>query len=146
MLTGQWEGMAEAMKVLDSIVSDVCRDDVVAAALLEGVGRPMAAEMRARAPRRPPAPDMADSITAVRASEARSEPGTVTIIVGPRKSHPHGYVAKFVELGTSLLAARPFMRPTADEWEGSIPERFVRAIRPAYERAVARFARRAARA
>lgn len=143
MLTGQWEGMAEAMEALDAIVSEVARDEVLANALLSAAGRPMAADMRERAPRREPVPDMADSITAVRTTEARGEPGTVTVTIGPRKSHPHGFVAKFVELGTSTRPAHPFMRPVFDEWQSRISQEFVRAIRPAYERAVARFAKKA---
>jgi len=137
----KWDWGA-AKLALESLADELTRDKVLAGALLSGVGRPLAEEMVGACVRLPPAPDAADSIAAVVAKD-EAEAGTVTVRVGPRKSHPHSFVVRWIEKGTSKMPARPFMRPRYEEWRDQITPRFVEALRPYYKRAVAR-ARRAA--
>lgn len=141
MIGGHWTGVEGAAEALVGIASACARDEVVAAAML-AAAKPVVEDMRARAPRREPAPDMADSLDAVRITEAGGASGVVVIEIGPRRSKPHSWIARFIEFGTSKMPAQPFMRPTWDEHEGQFAARVVAAIRPAYARAVARYSRR----
>lgn len=146
MLTGQWEGFDEAMKALRDLATDMLRDDVIEAALLE-VAEPMAAEMEARlyqlVTRR--TGETGAAIVAKSRRNARAAAGEVVVTVGPGARAAAGYKVKFWELGTSLHAARPFMRLVYEEWRDQITPRFVEAIRTGHRSAVQRSEHRAKR-
>lgn len=142
MIGGRWTGHDEASKILEQIVSEVARDEVVAGAMI-AAARDVVLDMRDRAPRRSPAPDMADSIAVARSTEG-AEDGVVVVKIGPRRSAAHSWIAKLIEFGTSKMPAQPFMRPTWDEYEQGFSNRIAAAMQPAYKRAVARYARRTA--
>lgn len=149
MLGGKWDGFADIRQTLEGIISEVARDEVLQQALLDGVGKPMTEEMHTRlytvVTRRTGATGEALEARAATAEEA----GTVMVKIGPRTKGSRGGIAaagfkvKFWEFGTSRLPARPFMRPVYDEWQGRITGQFLLRIRPVYERAVARYAKRA---
>lgn len=141
MIGGKWEGLDEALAALNAIVHETSRADVAAEAMLV-VAKPIAWEMGQNARRRPPEPDMADSIVAARVDE-RQEPGVAAIEIGPRRSHPASFRVRFWEFGTAKHSADPFMRPVWDDNEPTFWRRVIAAMRPAYERAVHRHARRA---
>ncbi len=149
MIGGKWEGWDEAKAALERIASEVTRDEVLEAALLD-VTRPIAAEMGEALYTKVTrvTGETGESIEAARNKD--EEVGTVAVKIGPRTKGSRaslassGFKVKFWEFGTSRLAARPFMRPTWDAHEGSITQRFVAAIRPAYDRALAKFSRRSA--
>ena len=68
------------------------------------------------APRRSPAPDMADNIQVM---TARARPGeTAAVKMGPTTHH---WYAFFVEHGTMHMSAQPFMRPAFDQhWRSAL--------------------------
>lgn len=83
---------------------------------LEEAAEPMRRAMGAKAPRRPPHPDMADQIVTqrVRGTDAQE----VAIAVGPAKRFFYG---SFQEFGTVRHGAQPFARPAFDEnWQKSL--------------------------
>lgn len=80
-------------------------------ALLEAA-EPITVVARRMAPRRPPAPDMADSIMAMQTRRRLDVSDTETgVIIGPAKRH---FYAFFLEWGTAKMSAHPFMRPAFD--------------------------------
>lgn len=83
---------------------------------LESAAEPIRKAMAAKAPRRPPHPDMADHIITqrVRGKDAQE----VAVAVGPAKRF---FYASFQEFGTVKHGAQPFARPAFDEnWQKSL--------------------------
>lgn len=71
---------------------------------------PIQATAQRLAPRRRPAPDMADHIEI---GTARARPGeTAAVKVGPTTDHHYAF---FVEQGTVHMSAQPFLRPAFDQ-------------------------------
>jgi HK97 gp10 family phage protein len=52
-----------------------------------------------------------------------------------------GFVAGFLEFGTSHMSARPFIRPTWDAWRGSYTHALAGEIRRHFERVVRKYTR-----
>jgi hypothetical protein len=139
VIGGQWQGIDEACAILERITAETVRADVASAAMLT-VSRGVAETIAVGLPRREPAPDMADSITAARV-DTDVEPGVAVVEIGPRRSHPHAFLVKFWEFGTSKLAALGIMRSVWDETEPRFWRQVFAQMRPAYERAARRHAR-----
>jgi len=144
MIGGHWTGVTGAADALVGIATQCARDEVVAEAMMK-VFRPIVAEMAARAPRRPPAPDMAESLAVARVQDSGTPEGVVVVELGPKQGAPHAYLVRFWEFGTSRNAARPFMRPTWDEYESTFSASVTAALQKAYATVAKRFANREAR-
>lgn len=101
---------ANLAKLSTRLSKKVTRDALNAGA------EPMRAEAARLAPRRPPAPDLADHVTISAAQPANRESSAVK--VGPAREFYYGF---FQELGTMHHAAHPFMRPAFDSnWRKSL--------------------------
>jgi len=107
------EGGAQLARTLSGL-SESVRGDVLRQVLTE-VGEPMRATMATLAPRRPPAPDMADHIVITPLREIDSDRLTETeaaVAIGPARRF---FYAGFLEYGTVKMRAFPFMRPAFDQ-------------------------------
>lgn len=144
MIGGTWTGIDEALHALESVAVETVREEHVAKALLE-VTRPMAREMEARlyqlVTRR--TGETGESIEAQRV-DASGE-GTTAVEIGPRLRSAGGWRVKFWEHGTSILPARPFMRPVWEEHAGTFSRAVADSLGAAYRKAAARAARGGAR-
>jgi HK97 gp10 family phage protein len=119
MVSMQFDGGARLAKTLAALPENVS-GQVLRQALL-AVAEPMRATMASRAPRRPPAPDLADhivvspvsSIAGVDGGKAERLADTEAAVgIGPAKGY---FYASFLEYGTVKMSAQPFMRPAFDE-------------------------------
>jgi HK97 gp10 family phage protein len=99
--------LAAALNALSGRLSRKMQREALLAA-----AEPMRRDAGARAPRRAPAPDLADNIVI---SNARGEDGAVAVAIGPSKGFRHGF---FQEFGTMHHGAQPFMRPAFDGGHG----------------------------
>jgi HK97 gp10 family phage protein len=133
--------MTGATDALLDVATEVARDEVVAKAMLQ-VTRPIAAQMGdvlyQKVTRETGATGEAIEAAQVDKDET---PGVVVVELGPRKGASRGWKAKYWELGTSRLPARPFMRPTWDEHEAG----FSAAVTAALQKVYGQVARRASR-
>lgn len=100
-------GAAELEKALGELSVRVSRK--VAREALEFGGEPMRSEASNLAPRKSPAPDLADNVVIAPAKAIEGEMAAVAI--GPRKGFAYGLPQ---EIGTSRHPAQPFMRPAFD--------------------------------
>lgn len=81
---------------------------------LKKAGEPIRVRMSQNAPRRPPAPDLADNIGISVTSKVDGErisDTSAAVAIGPTKDFFYG---RFLELGTVKRPARPFARPAFD--------------------------------
>lgn len=107
MFTMRVEGGAELAKALDGLSTRLTKS-IVRDALYMG-GEPIRKVAGENAPRRAPAPDMADHIGISNAKPREDDIAAVAI--GPTKDFYYGL---FQELGTIHHAAHAFMRPAFD--------------------------------
>ena len=146
MIGGRWTGVDEAIGTLLEISSQVARDEVVAHAMLQA-SKPIVADMQIRAT------DlglyktgaMVESLAVARVTDAGTGEGVVVVELGPRLGAKHYWLVKLWERGTSKAPARPFMRPTWDEYERIFPTAVTMALRKSYETIAARYQTRVAR-
>lgn len=145
MIGGRWTGVDGAAAALADIASQVARDDVVAEAMLQSA-KPVLSDMQIRATDLGlyATGQMVEAMAVARVTDAGTGEGVVVIEIGPRRGAKHSRLVNFWEFGTSKAPARPFMRPTWDEYERVFPTAVTAALRKAYEKLAARFARRAA--
>jgi HK97 gp10 family phage protein len=142
-MTAKWSDLNEAIRTAEALGRDVATDEVIGKALLSSA-RPLLDDIVRTCPRSHVAPHVADTFV-VKVSREEREFGRSTVLVGPRPGFP-GFVASFLEFGTSKMSARPFIRPAYDSWRaGSFPGELVEAIRKQYERVVKKYVRRAAK-
>jgi HK97 gp10 family phage protein len=102
----RFEGGAKLTKALDTLALKPSQN-VMRAALKVGA-EPIRAEASMRAPRAPGAPDIADNIAI---SNAKVKGEMAAVKIGPAKGYAYGLP---LEIGTSKMQARPFMRPAFD--------------------------------
>lgn len=65
-------------------------------------------------------------------SGAKYKKGTIAFAIKPRKNKKRGitvFYGKFIEFGTSKMAAKPFMRPAYDEAEKEVLETVINDIK-----------------
>lgn len=129
MLTGTITGWPETERLLESIISEATRNDVLAAALLRAA-EPIVEIAQQHARRRSGA--MAASIAAKRVDEGADQ---VLVQVGADTNRPHWQLFHLHELGTVKKAAQPMVRPAWDEVRPAFPEKVASEIRPAFDRA-----------
>lgn len=110
MTTVTFEGgkeLAATLAALPTSVSKAIQRDALSEA-----AEPMVAVARRLAPRRSPAPDIADNIEIGLSSKTDSFGDAYTRVAwGPVKGFFYG---KFLEYGTVRMSARTFMRPAFD--------------------------------
>jgi HK97 gp10 family phage protein len=144
MITARWTGLDEAVRNAQSLGEDIAREEVLEKALVD-VGKPLRDEIVRVTPRSNQAPHVADTFIVKVSKEERSE-GRSTVLVGPSAARGSvGFVAGFLEFGTSKMPARPFIRPTWDAWRAGYSKALADEIRRHYERVVRKYTRRASR-
>jgi HK97 gp10 family phage protein len=146
VIGGQWTGVEGAAAALVGIASAVAQDDVVAEAMLQAA-KPVVADMQIRATDLGlyQTGQMVESLGAARVTDAGTGEGVVVVEIGPKRGEAHAHLVRFWEFGTSKAPARPFMRPTGDEYERIFPTAVTAALRKAYATVAARFAARGSR-
>lgn len=139
---GQWTGLQQAVRNAQALGADLARAEVLEPALLD-VGRPLRDGIVADTPRSADAPHVADTFVA-KVSKEEASFGRSTVVVGPKGGKGSiGFIAAFLEFGTSKMAARPFIRPRWDQAKGLFPRQFAAAIRKRYDRVVRKYTRKA---
>ena len=101
-------GLDDVLKKLDKLPERIQKNVVVGA--IRAATRPLVKEARLRVPK--DSGKLAKSIGVIKRKE--KDKNLVRFSVTPRKNKEHGYLAYFVEFGTSKQAAHPFMRPAAE--------------------------------
>lgn len=136
ILKAKWAGLDEAIRNVSALGKDIAEGEVIEKALVR-VGQPLKDEIARTAPRSKDQRHMADEFV-VRPSKHDREFGRTIVLVGPRAGRGSvGFVAAFVEFGTSRMRARPFIRPAFDAFRvgfvgaltGELQKQFERVVR-----------------
>lgn len=137
MFTGTFSGWPETERLLESIVNDATKKDIVAGALLKAAA-PIVDTAQGYARRR--TGRMAESIAAKRV-EGEEFGKMVVVKVGADTRKPHWQLFHLHELGTVRMSAKPMVRPAWDEERGTFPQRVGAEIKPSFDRAARTYAR-----
>jgi len=144
MITAKWTGLDEAIRNVSALGKELAEGEVIEKALVK-VGQPLRDDIVRAAPRSRDARHMADEFVVKPSKEAR-EWGRTTVLVGPRAGKGSvGFVAPFVEFGTSKMRARPFIRPAFDAFRGGFVGALTGELQKQFERVVRKYTKRAAR-
>ncbi|WP_426453848.1 HK97-gp10 family putative phage morphogenesis protein [Paenibacillus sp. S-38] len=118
------EGMDELVKRLQEMGR---KGAAIERAALQAGGEVIRSAASERAPRSNDAPHLADNITI---SKIKTSQGMKYVLVGPQKGdNSEFFYGKFLEWGTSKMAARPFLGPVAAEKQGEVIEKMKQAIK-----------------
>jgi len=140
MITAKWTGLEEALRNVEALGHDLASDEVLRPALLK-TGAPLRDEFERTSPRSNVAPHVADSFV-VKASKHEAEFGRVTVLVGPSTAKGSvGFIAPFLEFGTSKMAARPWIRPAFDAFRGGFAGALTDELQKQYARVVRKYTR-----
>ena len=124
-MKGTWTSLEDAIGEIYELGHELASTKVVLPALKEIAG-PLRDDIMRMAPRSRDTEHMADTFVVVE-SEGQ-------VLVGPHTRRGSvGWIAPFVEFGTSKMGARPFIRPSFDGWKRSFLSAFVAAARPRFE-------------
>lgn len=143
MITAKWTGLEEAVRNVEALGKELATDEVLRPALLKA-GAPLKDEIVRTAPRSRDSRHMADTFV-VKASKEEAEWGRTTVLVGPTAGKTVGFVAPFVEFGTSRMGSQPFIRPAFDAFQGSFSRVMAEQLRKQYDRVVKKYVKRAAK-
>ena len=117
MFSTKFAGGAELARTLGKL--SIAVSVKVSRDALKFAAEPVRAKAGALAPRRAPAPDLADNIVISSARVQDTEAAAVAI--GPSKAFPHGLLQ---EIGTAHHAAQPFLRPAFLSGIATVLQRF----------------------
>lgn len=144
MITAKWTGMEEAIRAAEALGRELATEEVLRPALLK-TGAPLKEEIVRTTPRSPNAPHVADTFVMKVSEEERGE-GRTTVLIGPKAGRGSvGFIAPFLEFGTSKMSARPWIRPAYDVFRGGFPGALAEQMRAQYERVVKKYTRKAAK-
>lgn len=144
MLTARWTGLEDITKKAEALGKELAEEKVLGPALVR-MAQPLREDIKRAAPRSSVAPHVADTFV-VKVGKAEREAGRLTVLVGPRAGYP-GFVAPFLEYGTSKMRARPFIRPAYDGWVAAMfPGALVVELRRQFDRVIKKYAARKAAA
>jgi hypothetical protein len=128
------KGLSELVTSLRAL-PDGLGEQALMKALIEA-GQPIVTEIIGAAPRKAPAPDMADAWCI-----KKTGPTSIAITTDSKK--PHAFLNLFHEFGTRRMGKRPFARPVWDSrWEAMV-DLFRDRLAPLVQAAARRVARRA---
>jgi len=128
------KGLSELVTSLRAL-PDGLGEQALMKALIEA-GQPIVTEIIQAAPRKAPAPDMAEAWHIV-----KTGPTSIAITTDSKK--PHAHLNLFHELGTRRMPSNPFARPVWDSRWQSLLSTFRDALAPLVQAAARRVARRA---
>jgi HK97 gp10 family phage protein len=141
-MTGKWTGLKEAIRNAEALGKELATEEVLRPALLK-TGAPLRDELERTAPRSQNAPHVAETFV-VKASKEEAGFGRTTVLVGPKAGYP-GFIAPFLEFGTSKMAARPWIRPAYDAFKDGYPGALAGHLRAQYDRVVKKYVKKAAK-
>ncbi len=137
MFTGTFTGWPETERLLDTILNEATKKDLIADAMIRAAA-PIVDTAQQLARRK--TGKMAESI-AVKRVENEEAGKQVVVKVGADTGRPHWQLFHLHELGTVKMSARPMLRPAWDENRTTFPARVGSEIEPAFARAAARHGR-----
>lgn len=144
MIGGKWTGLDEAIRNISALGREIAEDEVIGKALVQA-GKPLRDDIMRTAPRSRDNRHMADEFI-VKVSKEEKSFGRTTVLVGPRGGRGHvGFVAPFVEFGTSSQSARPFIRPAFDAFRVSFVAALVPELQKQFNRVVRKYVKKAGR-
>ncbi len=124
-MKGTWTSLEQAIGDIYELGHELASKEVVLPALKE-IAEPLREDIVRMAPRSKDSEHMADTFVVVE-NEGQ-------VLVGPHTQKGSvGWIAPFVEFGTSKMGARPFIRPSYDAWKRGFLAAFVAAARPRFE-------------
>lgn len=140
MITSKLTGLEETQRAIRGL-GEFGSHEVMLAAIKPSANE-LAEKMRSTIPRR-------TGLTAedikVRESSDSKDGGKVELQVGGgRGSRGRAFIMRFMEFGTFNQPARPFMRPAWDQVRGHLIADVTARLRPAFEKVVRKYAKRAA--
>lgn len=144
VITGRWTGLDQAVRNAALLGKEIGNQEVLEKALVE-IGKPLRDDIAHDCPRSPDAPHVAETFVVVPSKEARAS-GEAVVRVGPKNAKGSvGFVAAFLEFGTSKMSPRPFIRPNYDRFKGGYARAAAAAIQKHFERVVRKYTNRAAK-
>lgn len=143
-MTAKWTGLEEAIRNAQQLGHELATEEVLRPALLK-TGAPLKEDIVRTTPRSPDAPHVADTFVMKVSAEER-DLGRTTVLIGPSAAKGSvGFIAPFLEFGTSKMAARPWIRPAYDAFRGGFAGALAEQMRVQYERVVKKYTKRAVR-
>lgn len=142
-ITAKWTGLEEAFRNAAALGKELATEEVLGPALLR-VGGPLKDEIVRTAPHSKDQVHMADTFI-VKASKFHREFGRTVVLVGPKAGKGVGFVAPFVEFGTSFQPPRPFIRPAFDWFQAGFAGALTAQLQKQYERVVRKYTKKAAK-
>ncbi len=136
MITAKWTNLEEVIRNVEALGREMATEEVLLPGL-KAAGKELRDDIVRAAPRSKIAPHMADTFVVKPSKEAR-EFGRTTVLVGP-SVRSVGFVAGFVEFGTSHMRAQPFIRPAFDAFQGWFPTMLADHLRRQYQRVVKKY-------
>lgn len=141
MITAKWTGLDEAIRAASALGHELASEEVLRPALLK-TGAPLKEDIVRTTPRSPYAPHVADTFVMKVSAEERGE-GRTTVLIGPSAaSGSVGFVAPFLEFGTSKMGARPWIRPAYDAFNGGFAGALAAQMRVQYDKVVRKYVTR----
>jgi HK97 gp10 family phage protein len=135
-MKAKWSGLDEAVRNVMALGHEMAAKKVIVPAL-KRVARPLREEIVRTAPRSRDTRHMADTFVVVE-SEGQ-------VLVGPSASRTSvGFVAPFVEFGTSKMGARAFIRPAFDAWKDGFAGAVTMELQKTFKRVAKRLAKKKA--
>jgi HK97 gp10 family phage protein len=143
MIKARWTGLDQALRNVSALGEELAGEEVVGPALVAS-GKELRDEIVRTAPRSADSVHMADTFV-VKMSGHDKEFGRTVAVVGPKAGRGVGFIAPFVEFGTSTQGARPFIRPAFDAFQGWFPTMLVDHMQKQFNRVVRKYNKRATR-
>ena len=144
MISGKWGNLDDALRSITALGEELSTEEVLRPGLI-AAGKELRDDIARTAPRSRDNKHMADAFV-VKASAEEREFGRTTVLVGPSTAKGSvGFVAPFVEFGTSRMGSQPFVRPAFDGLQGWFPLMLADHLKKQYARVVRKYTKRAAK-
>ena len=138
MITVEIVGLEDAQRAIRAL-GELGGREVTEPALVRAA-QPIVAELRGRLEGHAVTGLTAEDITVSPSREARGRDDAAVLIGATTGKAGRAYILRFLEFGTSRMAARPVVRPTWDRWRDKVNGLIAQELGPSYDRAIRRLA------